>query len=110
MSASLPLTEEDLSQFATALEETQKDLQALERRYGEVRQAFYESRQIQSQLTQGHLPTAEVGRLRRQLETLEATLENQLLTWNNLREPFWQTLRFVGAGLVTGWFLRGWLG
>ena len=110
MTSSLPLTEQDLSDFATALEETHKDFDALHQRYDEVREAFVQRSQLQSTITQGHLPKAELNRLKKQLETLEETLENQLMTWNNLKEPFWQVLRFVGLGLVLGWFLRGWFG
>ncbi|MBE9069623.1 hypothetical protein IQ260_23540 [Leptolyngbya cf. ectocarpi LEGE 11479] len=110
MKSSLPLTEQDLTEFATALEETTKDFQALRQRYDDVREAFFQRADAQAKITQGHLPRAELKRLRSQIETLEETLENQLLTWNNLKEPFWQVLRFVGLGLVLGWFLRGWFG
>ena len=110
MKSSLPLTEQDLIDFATALEETSKDFQALRQRYDEVRDAFSERAQAQAKMTQGHLPKAELKRLHKQIKTLEETLENQLLSWNNLKEPFWQVLRFVGLGLVLGWFFRGWFG
>ncbi|MBT9317097.1 hypothetical protein [Leptothoe spongobia] len=110
MKSSLPLTEQDLSDFATALEETNKDFDALRQRYEEVRDAFSQRSQTQATITQGHLPKAELKRLKKQIETLEATLENQLMSWNNLKDPFWQVLRFVGLGLVLGWFLRGWFG
>ena len=110
MKPSLPLTEQDLTDFATALEETTKDFEALRQRYADVREAFLQRSQAQAQLTQGHLPKAELKRLQKQIAALEETLENQLLSWNNLKEPFWQVLRFVGLGLVMGWFLRGWLG
>lgn len=110
MKPSLPLTEQDLAEFSTALEETSKDFQALRQRYDEVHDAFFQRAEAQAKMTQGHLPRAERKRLQTQIETLEATLENQLLTWNNLREPFWQVLRFVGLGLVVGWFFRGWFG
>ena len=110
MKSSLPLTEQDLTEFVTALEETTKDFQALRERYIEVREAFSQRAQAQAKITQGHLPKAELNRLKKQIETLEETLENQLMSWNNLKEPFWQVLRFVGLGLVLGWFFRGWFG
>ena len=110
MKSSLPLTEKDLSDFATALEETTKDFEALQQRYGEVQEAFAQWSETRAAITHGHLPKAELQRLKKQLETLEETLENRLLSWNNLKEPFWQVLRFVGLGLVLGWFFRGWFG
>ncbi|MGD1952973.1 MAG: hypothetical protein ACFB14_25510 [Leptolyngbyaceae cyanobacterium] len=110
MKSSLPLTEQDLTEFVTALEETSKDFQALRERYIEVRDAFSKRTQAQAKLTQGHLPKAELNRLKKQIETLEETLENQLMSWNNLKEPFWQVLRFMGLGMVLGWLLRGWFG
>ncbi|MEM8614294.1 MAG: hypothetical protein AAGF93_19915 [Cyanobacteria bacterium P01_H01_bin.105] len=110
MKSSLPLTEQDLTDFATALEETDKDFTALRQRYAEVCEAFAQRTQAQAKITQGHLPRAELNRLKKQIETLEETLENQLMSWNNLKEPFWQVLRFVGLGLVLGWFFRGWFG
>ena len=110
MKSSLPLTEQDLAKFATALEETAKDFEALNQRYTEVSAAFAQRAEAQGKLTQGHLPKAELKQLKKQIETLEETLENQLMSWNNLKEPFWQVLRFVGLGLVLGWFFRGWFG
>ncbi|MEM1238651.1 MAG: hypothetical protein AAGI45_02310 [Cyanobacteria bacterium P01_H01_bin.26] len=110
MKPSLPLTEQDLTDFATALEETAKDVDALRQRYADVCDAFSQRNQARAAIAQGHLPQAELKRLQKQVETLEETLESQLLTWNNLKEPFWQVLRFVGLGLVMGWFLRGWFG
>ncbi|EKV03361.1 hypothetical protein D0962_12055 [Leptolyngbyaceae cyanobacterium CCMR0082] len=110
MKSSLPLTEQDLTDFATALDETTKDFNALRQRYTEVREAFAQRADAQAKITQGHLPQAELKRLKKQIETLEETLENQLMSWNNLKEPFWQVLRFVGLGMVLGWFFRGWFG
>lgn len=110
MKSSLSLTEQDLTDFAVALEETDQDFNALRQRYTEVCEAFDQRAQAQAQITQGHLPRAELKRLRQQISTLEETLENQLMSWNTLKEPFWQVLRFVGLGLVLGWFFRGWFG
>jgi hypothetical protein len=54
-------------------------------------------------LTQLH---ADLQALQQQLTALEATLEAQHLTWGVWVEPFWQAVRFGGAGIVIGWILR----
>lgn len=40
------------------------------------------------------------------LEQLEADLESRLLSWSNLREPFWQIVRFGGIGVIIGVILK----
>jgi predicted RNase H-like nuclease (RuvC/YqgF family) len=110
MKPSRPLNEPDLQSFEVALQETEKDFLALSDRYRAVRQAQQQREQLQEQLTQETLPTAELKRLQRQIEELEVALESQLLSWEAVKEPFWQALRFGGLGLVIGWVLRGWAG
>jgi phage-related tail protein len=104
-----PLDETALNKFETALKETAKDFLALRDRYFEVRRAYRRRIELQDQLTHTTLPKSELKRLQKQIEALEATLESQLLSWEAVKEPFWQALRFGGGGLVVGWFLRGWM-
>ena len=104
------IDQKDLNQFEIALQETEKDFAELRSRFQEVCQAKREQDAIQAQLEHGHLPTAELKRLETQLETLAVTLESKLPSWESLKEPFWQALRFGGLGLVVGWLLRGWVG
>ena len=53
---------------------------------------------------------AELTRIQKQLETLEINLESRLFSWNTLKRPFWQAIRFGGLGVIIGWLLRSWVG
>ena len=46
---------------------------------------------------------SELHFLEQELEQIEIRLESQLFNWS---EPFWQIIRFVGIGIVIGWFLK----
>ncbi len=48
----------------------------------------------------------DLKRLTEQLEQVEVRLESQLFSWRDLREPFWQAVRFLGLGVVVGWILK----
>jgi len=49
---------------------------------------------------------SELAAIAQRLEELEFHLESGLFNWRSLREPFWQAVRFLGAGIVLGWWLR----
>ncbi|QQE65843.1 hypothetical protein GFS31_25330 [Leptolyngbya sp. BL0902] len=51
---------------------------------------------------------AELNQLQQAVEEFEITLASHLLSWQQLREPFWQAIRYGGLGLVGGWVLH-WL-
>lgn len=100
--------------FEQELAETERSLLALKERYAQVQRAQNTLPQLQEQRDrlQRHLkrqPTpelkAELECLQTQLDELEYHLESQLFTWDSLRKPFWQILRFSGLGIVVGWFL-----
>ncbi len=48
----------------------------------------------------------ELALIEQELETIERNLESRLLKWKDLVEPFWQALRFGGAGIIIGWILK----
>ncbi|NJL46973.1 MAG: hypothetical protein HC929_05045 [Leptolyngbyaceae cyanobacterium SM2_5_2] len=54
------------------------------------------------------LAQAELARLEKDVECFELDLANRFFTWQHLREPFWQAVRYGGLGLVVGWLLH-WL-
>lgn len=50
---------------------------------------------------------AEIQALQSQIDAIEAEFIGRFLSWQHLREPFWQAVRFGGGGLVLGFLLRG---
>jgi len=105
--------------FSLALEEVERSLVALKQRYAQVqhdrlRQAELKERsdQVKKELRNTHLPRyrTELRQIKEQLESIENNLESQLFTFNSLKEPFWQAVRFGGLGVVVGWLLKSWAG
>jgi uncharacterized phage infection (PIP) family protein YhgE len=101
-------------EFEQALTEVERSLQSLKERFAQVQQAQQQQQQLQqrqAQLQQAidltRLPAfkAELKQIQNQLDELEVNLESRLLSWNSLKEPFWQIVRFGGLGMVIGWFL-----
>lgn len=50
---------------------------------------------------------AQYDRLGQDLRHLEQAIELHLFSWKDVGHPFWQVVRFLGLGLVLGWWLRG---
>ncbi|MEL6161298.1 MAG: hypothetical protein AAFQ40_09495 [Cyanobacteria bacterium J06623_5] len=99
----------ELAGFEAELKDTADEFLLLRDRFFAIRRAKAKYEQATSKdLSQ--LPAEELAQLQDRLEALKVTLESQLLSWREMQEPFWQIVRFVGLGLVVGWFLRGWLG
>ncbi|MEO0768844.1 MAG: hypothetical protein AAFY72_05330 [Cyanobacteria bacterium J06649_4] len=99
----------ELAGFEGELKNTADEFLLLRDRFFAIRRAKAKYEQITSaDLTK--LPAEELAQMQDRVEALKVTLESQLLSWREMREPFWQVVRFVGLGLVIGWFLRGWLG
>ncbi|MGB7088023.1 MAG: hypothetical protein WBD47_20870 [Phormidesmis sp.] len=101
-------SDEDLSRFESSLKETADDFLQLRDRFFAIRRAKVRYQQATA-APLGNLPEAELAQMQERIEALKVTLESQLLSWREVQEPFWQIVRFVGLGLVVGWFLRGWL-
>jgi predicted RNase H-like nuclease (RuvC/YqgF family) len=80
-----------------------RELEAVETRFQQFKQRYQQVRRdgdLRWELRQ------ELQRLQEQLEELELRLESQLFSWRELREPFWQAVRFLGLGVVVGWILK----
>lgn len=80
-------------------------LQSLKERYTQVQSDLQTQSDLQAQLQQAGLSEEELHRLEHRLEDLETALESRLLSWRELQEPFWQILRYMGVGVLLGWFL-----
>ncbi|MEM9089925.1 MAG: hypothetical protein AAGC93_14400 [Cyanobacteria bacterium P01_F01_bin.53] len=102
-------SDEELSTFEGALKETADEFLILRDRFFAIRRAKAKYEQATS-APLGDLPAEELAQMQDRIEALKVTLESQLVSWREMQEPFWQIVRFVGLGLVIGWFLRGWLG
>ena len=105
--------EEDLQ---LAILEAEQSLTALKKRKARVnqdRQKRTELQQQQQELKQQKKNNnlkepikTELALIEQELETIERNLESRLLKWKDLVEPFWQALRFGGAGIIIGWILK----
>lgn len=51
---------------------------------------------------------AEMSRLQQSVDDFELELTSRLISWQHIKEPFWQAVRFGGLGIVVGWGLA-WL-
>ncbi|MEA5616322.1 hypothetical protein VB711_00495 [Cronbergia sp. UHCC 0137] len=99
--------------FEQELEEVERSLLLLKERYAQVQQDQQQQAQWQQELkhlkqNQHQTPElkAELKRLEKQLEILEINLESQLFSWNTIKRPFWQAVRFGGLGIIIGWILK----
>ena len=102
-------------EFDAELRQVEAAVQALRDRYGQVSLAQAEQQELrvrQSRMQQAlkqHRTAAlqqELKQVKARLNELELTLESQLFSWGQLREPFWMAVRFGGLGVLLGWFLR----
>ena len=105
--------EEDLQ---LAILEAERSLTALKKRIARVnqdRKKRTELQQQQQELKQQQKTNnlkepikTELALIEQELETIEQNLESRLLKWKDLMEPFWQAVRFGGAGILVGWILK----
>ena len=98
--------------FEAELAELEQDLQTLKHRHEEIELAQREQAVLQRERNElkakgKNQPVIkqEMAQIRSRLAELDLILESKLL---NLWEPFWQAVRFAGAGFVLGWMIRGW--
>lgn len=102
------------TEFPAALTEAEQTLQQLRDRYLEIKTAQAEKAQLEQKLadvqadlaakaqaekTLAELQT-ELEQVQDQIHTLGITLESQLWKWQDLKEPFWQFIRYFGLGFA----------
>jgi predicted RNase H-like nuclease (RuvC/YqgF family) len=109
----------DNQDFATAITEVEQDLAALKARHTQIEADTQQKQQLEArrqevkqEFKQNKSPElkAELERIQQEIETIAVNLENQLISFNSLKQPFWQAVRFLGLGIVIGWFLKSWSG
>ena len=94
-----------------SLTEVQQSLNELDTRYRQIKQDWQRKVELMAEkkvLEQKKANNSEkepigtqLNHLRQELETLELNLESILLP-----DLFWQVVRFVGIGIILGWFLK----
>lgn len=100
--------------FPAALTEAENTLQQIRDRYLEIKTAQAEKAQLEKKLaavqtdrstkaqTEQDLAVlqTELEQIQEQIHTLGMTLESQLWKWHDLKEPFWQFIRYFGLGFA----------
>jgi predicted nucleic acid-binding Zn-ribbon protein len=101
--------------FETAISEVEQQLAALKTRYLQVETDTNQKQQLEKRLQEikqnlsqrkSSALKAELKQIKDQLEAIELNLESQLFSWSGIKQPFWQAVRFLGLGIVVGWFLK----
>ncbi|HEY9808672.1 MAG TPA: hypothetical protein V6D13_04970 [Halomicronema sp.] len=105
--------------FEQQLAEVEQSLLQLKERYTQIQQdrerqseLLHQQEQLkkQSRLQRDHTFKTQLKQIQEQLESIELNLESSLFSWGSLKEPFWQAVRFTGAGIVVGWILKSLVG
>ncbi len=105
--------------FDRSLMEIEQALLMLKARYAQVQLDQRQQQDLQLRLSEAEQQrrfdrsralSAEIKHIKNQLDELELALESRLFSWNGLREPFWQAVRFGGIGIVIGWLLKSYAG
>ncbi|MBE9040509.1 DUF2203 domain-containing protein [Oscillatoriales cyanobacterium LEGE 11467] len=107
------------SDFESMLANVEKSLQALKQRHHQIQhdterhaELTGQHEQLKKQLRRSKNPQlqaqlqTQLQKISQQLEELEIRLESTLMSWETLREPFWQAVRYGGLGIIIGWVLK----
>lgn len=119
----------DRARFDQSLQDLETELEHFKLRYQNFLADWQQYQDLQAQLQDSenpenvsdppHIPDPaeleqsqrdllqEYDRLREQLAGIETRWEAQFFSWEGFGTVFWQVVRFLGLGLVLGWWLRG---
>jgi chromosome segregation ATPase len=100
-----PNPSEDLS-FEQMLQNLEGNFVQLKERYAQVQADQARQTELQQRQAKiGDRPElqTELAQLETELHELEVRLESQLFSWDSWKQYFWQTVRFLGLGVVIGW-------
>ena len=92
-------------EFEASLAETQRTLSELKERYHQ----FCE-RQLSFESSEGESLNKSLNAVVDKKEELAVYLKFLLFQWSDVKEPFWQAVRFGGVGIIIGWLLKSWAG
>jgi hypothetical protein len=88
-----------------------EQLEALETRLQQLKTGvanLIQLQQLQAVPAEDARVVQEVRHLQEAADRLEMDLASRVVSWDHLKEPFWQAVRFGGLGVLVGWLL-GWL-
>ncbi|MBF2056221.1 MAG: hypothetical protein IGQ45_03135 [Cyanobacterium sp. T60_A2020_053] len=114
MSSSDPSSTNDFD-VNSALEDLENNLHRLKDRYKQIQEdqqrkqeLITEKDTLIQQLKENNQNSlkSEIELIKKELDEIELRLESELFKWSSLSEPFWQIVRFGGAGIVIGWVLK----
>jgi hypothetical protein len=93
-----------------SLADLMQQLEGLETRLHQLKTGL--TNLVQLQQIDPEVPTADIQRsaveltqLQEAADRFELELANRVISWEHLKDTFWQALRFGGLGLVVGWAL-----
>jgi hypothetical protein len=93
-------------EFEQALEEIERSLAALKEQYDLIEQKREQHPQAQPAHSERESLIPALQSIQEQLEALEVYIKFLLFSWSDAKEPFWQTVRFGGLGILIGWLLK----
>jgi hypothetical protein len=111
MAEPTPPTESEID-LDRALLELEDQLATFKARYLQVQQdqaekaTLLEQQQRLKRSSKNPQVRSELAAISQRLEELEFHLESSLFSWKNMGDWFWQAVRFLGLGIVIGWWLR----
>lgn len=116
----------DRAQFDQHLQDLETELENFKLRYHEFLADWEQYQTLQAQLEAAELSSGspssskeetidqthqellqEYDRLQERLHGIETRWEAQFFSWEGFGTVFWQVVRFLGLGIVLGWWLRG---
>jgi len=96
----------DVATLAQQLARLDERLQQLRRAVDNLAQlAALETATEANQVRDRPAMADAIHRIQQELDTYEQQLAAQFFSWEQVKEPFWQAVRFGGLGMVVGWVL-----
>lgn len=104
------------SDLSAEILEVERSLSQLKQRIAQIEndtewrsQLELKQQELKQQYSRQTIPEpikTELRRIQQELAIVEQNLESRLLKWKDILEPFWQAVRFGGAGIIIGWILK----